>query len=77
MLRDWLIENAVIVTRVAVGLVYVLAAAVGWVVLAGLVIAFRPEGGYTVEVWAVSLAVTYLHIRAGRPVGRHAVRATA
>ena len=80
MLRDWLISNAATVTRVAVALVYLLAALVGFTVLAGLVVAFRPEYGYMVAM--APLLVTLFHTqtrpvngRCGRPVGAHRLAA--
>jgi hypothetical protein len=69
-MREWLMDNAATVTKVAVALVYILASLIGFVVLAGLVVAFRPESGYLVAVTA--LTVTYLHIGSvGTVGGRH------
>lgn len=77
MIRDWLIANVETVTRVAVAIICLLGAAVAFVVLAGLTVAFRPDGGYAVEVFTVALAVTFLHVQAGQPAGRHAIRTVA
>lgn len=80
MIRDWLLNHAEEVTRVAVWIACLLGAAVTYVVLAGLWVAFRPQDGYLAMI---PLAVTLLHLAtskrpqgaSGRPAGAHRMAA--
>lgn len=73
-MREWLLDNAAMVTKVAVWLAYILAGLITWVVLAGLWVAFRPEVGY----WPVLMAVAVSYgLAPHKSAGRHHLRRAA